>query len=128
MIIFWIVVTLLILLSLVFVLLPLLTKKHKQSYVSREEVNKAIYLGKVEELQADLERNLLDQEEYEHALADLQQTFLEDANVQEIKPRRSGNNMVITLVLTLCMPVAALLIYQQISTGGYTNDIDHQQA
>ena len=130
MITFWLVVIGLILLGLVFVLLPLLSKKNKHTYISREEVNKAIYAGKVEDLDADLERNLLDKEEYDHALADLQQTLLQDANVEseEVKPERSGNNMVITLVLALCMPVAALLIYQQVSTGGYTNDISQQQA
>jgi len=130
MITFWLVVIGLILLGLVFVLLPLLTKNNKNSYVSREEINKAIYIGKVEDLQADLERSLLDKEEYEHALADLQQTLLQDVDTEneEVKQERSGNNMIITLMLTLCMPVAALLIYQQVSTGGYTNDITEQQA
>ncbi len=130
MITFWLVVIGLILLGLVFVLLPLLTKNNKNAYVSREEINKAIYIGKVEDLQADLERNLLDKEEYDHALADLQQTLLQDADTEneEVKQGRSGNNMIITLMLTFCMPVAALLIYQQVSTGGYTNDITDQQA
>ncbi len=124
---FWLVMIGLSLLGLVFVLLPLLTKKNNKTYVSREEVNKAIYIGKVEDLQADLERNLLDKEEYDHALADLQQTLLQDAKTEEVKQEHSGNNMVITLVLALCMPVAALLIYQQASTGGYANDIVEQQ-
>jgi cytochrome c-type biogenesis protein CcmH len=130
MITFWLVVIGLILLGLVFILLPLLTKNNKNAYVSREEINKAIYIGKVEDLQADLERNLLDKEEYDHALADLQQTLLQDADTgrEEVKRERSGNNIIITLMLTLCMPVAALLIYQQVSTGGYTNDITEQHA
>ena len=60
MITFWLVVMGLILLGLGFVLLPLLKKNNKNTYVSREEINKAIYAGKVEDLEADLERNLLD--------------------------------------------------------------------
>tara|TARA_B110000238_G_C16124766_1_gene438716 strand:+ start:1070 stop:2317 length:1248 start_codon:yes stop_codon:yes gene_type:complete len=130
MITFWLVVIGLILLGLGFVLLPLLKKSNKKTYVSREDINKAIYAGKVEDLDADLERSLLDKEEYDYALADLQQTLLQDADVEpeEILQERTGNNKVITLMLTVCMPVAALLIYQQISTGGYTNDIVEQQA
>ena len=98
MITFWLVVIGLILLGLGFVLLPLLTKKNKNTYISREEINKAIYAGKVEDLAADLERNLLDKEEYDHALADLQQTLLQDADVEieEIKPEHQGNNYIIT--------------------------------
>ncbi len=128
MITFWLIVIILILLGLAFVLLPLLSSKNKNASVSREEINKAIYIGKVEDLQADLERNLLDKEEYEHALADLQQTLLQDADTQEVKPFRSGSNMMITFLITLTLPVAALLIYQQISTGSFTNDVSQQQA
>ena len=60
----------------------------------------------------------------------MQQTLLQDADVpaEEVIQERTGNNRVITLMLTLCMPVAALLIYQQVSTGGYVNDIVEQQA
>ena len=127
MVTFWLVVIGLILLGLVFVLLPLLKTKNTTAYVSREDVNKAIYAGKVEELQADLERNLLDKEEYEHALADLQQTLLQDAQVEEVKPLRSGSNKLITLVVTIALPIVALLTYQQVSTGSYTNDVSQQQ-
>ncbi len=127
MITFWLVVIGLILLSLVFVLLPLLSTKNRTDYVSREEINKAIYIGKVEDLQTDLERNLLDKEEYDHALADLQQTLLQDADSEETKPSHSGNNRLITLVVTLALPVIALLMYQQVSTGGFTNDVSQQQ-
>ena len=126
MITFWLVVIGLILLGLVFVLLPLLSKKNINQHVSREEINKAIYIGKVEDLEADLERNLLDKEEYNHALADLQQTLLQDADTEEVKQFDSSSNIIITLVVSLVLPVAALLTYQQVSTGGFTNDVSQQ--
>jgi cytochrome c-type biogenesis protein CcmH len=128
MITFWLVVIGLILLGLAFVLLPLLSAKNNTTYVSREEINKAIYLGKVEDLEADLERNLLDKEEYDHALADLQQTLLQDASIEEAKQLRSGSNKLITLLVTLALPVIALLTYQQVSTGSFTNDVSQRQA
>ncbi len=128
MITFWLIVIILILLGLAFVLLPLLSKQNKNQHVSREEINKAIYIGKVEDLEADLERNLLDKEEYNHALADLQQTLLQDADAGEVKQFRSGSNMIITLMVTIMIPVIALLTYKQVSTGEFTNDVSKQQA
>ncbi len=129
---FWLIVVLLVLIGLVFVLMPLLVPMDKKEFASREEINKAIYLGKVEDLQTDLEKNLLDQEEYEHALADLQKTLLQDAEQQdhreELKQPSSGNNIAIILSVALILPITAVLIYQQISTGGYTNEIVQQQA
>ena len=128
MITFWLAVIILILIGLAFVLLPLLSKKNKNAYVSRDEINKAIYIGKVEDLQSDLDRNLLDEEEYEHALTDLQHTLLQDAESEDTRQVHSGSNMLITLLVTLVMPVIALLTYQQVSTGSYTNNINEQQA
>lgn len=123
MITFWLIVIGLILLGLVFVLLPLLSKKNKNQHVSREEINKAIYIGKVEDLEADLERNLLDKDEYDHALADLQQTLLQDADIKEVKKFNSSGNMLMTMAVGIILPVVALLTYKQVSTGSYTNDV-----
>ena len=129
---FWLIVVLLILIGLVFVLMPLLVPTANKEMSTREDINKAIYLGKVEDLQADLDKSLLDQEEYEHALVDLQQTLLQDAgqqnNQEEVKQASSGGNIAIILSVALILPVSAVLIYQQISTGGYTNEIVQHQA
>ncbi|MDW3094893.1 MAG: c-type cytochrome biogenesis protein CcmI [Gammaproteobacteria bacterium] len=127
MITFWLVVIGLILLGLLFVLLPLLSKENKNQYVSREEINKAIYIGKVEDLEADLERNLLDKEEYDHALADLQQTLLQDADVEDTKPFNLRGNKIMTLTIAIVLPVVALLTYKQVSTGSYTYDVASNQ-
>jgi len=126
---FWVITILLLILSLAFVLYPLLKSHRNQTTVSREEINKAIYHGKVEDLQADLDKGLLDQDEYEHALADLQQTLLQDAQgVEQKQDIKTGNNVFITVAMTIFLPVLAIVLYQQVSTGEFVNDVVQQQA
>ncbi len=129
---FWIITILLLIVSLAFVLYPLLKSRRNQVTVSREEINKAIYHGKVEDLQADLDKGLLDQDEYEHALADLQQTLLQDAQgaqgAEEKQDIKTGNNVFITVAMTIFLPVVVIVLYQQVSTGEFVNDVVEQQA
>lgn len=126
---FWVITILLLIISLAFVLYPLLKSRRNQTTVSREEINKAIYHGKVEDLQADLDKGLLDQDEYEHAFADLQQTLLQDAQgVEQKQDIKTGNNVVITVAMTILLPVLAIVLYQQVSTGEFVNDVVQQQA
>ena len=125
---FWVITIVLILIGLAFVVFPLLKSHSSRVNVSREEINKAIYYGKVEDLQADLEKGLLDQEEYDHALADLQKTLLQDAQTAESKQAQSSGNALITLFVTLLLPIVAFLTYQQVSTGQFTNNVNVQQA
>ena len=125
--VFWIVTVLLVVLGLVFVLLPLLRSNREGVMVSREEINKAIYHGKVEELQADLDKGLLDQGEYENALSDLQTTLLQDAETEQQQVVKTGSNSLITIALAIILPVLSFILYKQISTGEFTNNVAHQQ-
>lgn len=116
MVTFWIFVALLTLLGLAFVLYPLFFSDNKRITASREEINKSIYLGKVEDLQSDLDKDLLDQEEYDQAFADLQQTLLQDTEQSEEKHMRAGSNFGMVATVVLVLPIAAILIYKQVST------------
>lgn len=128
MITFWFTIVILIFLGLAFVLLPLL-RSNTQESISREEINKAIYHGKVADLEADLDKGLLDKDEYDNALADLQKVLLQDAQAVDVKQESSaGSNRLVTLVLAVSLPVLAILLYKQVSTGQFTNDVSQQQA
>ena len=70
--------SLLTLLGLFFLLQPLLQTMTQSSQSKRDQLNQAIYHSKVDELSADLDKGLLDEEEYELALQDLQQTLVTD--------------------------------------------------
>ena len=124
--IFWLVVVLLIFVGLVFVLYPLIFPNKKRVTISRVEMNKTLYRGKVEDLQADLDKNLLDQEEYDQAVVDLKQTLLQDAAQEESSETRTGSNAIIALLVMVALPVIALLMYHSVSTGGFTNEISPQ--
>jgi len=126
MITFWLIIAVLVIVGLVFVLLPLL-KPNAQENVSRQDINKAIYHGKVEDLKTDLEKGLLDKDEYDYALADLQKVLLQDAQSEEVKQASTSNNMVITFVIAVSLPVLAIVIYKQVSTGQFTNNVNQQQ-
>ena len=83
---FWLIATLLIIFGLAFILLPLLGSFRTGSSDSRTKLNRSIYQAKVSELKADMDSGLLDENEYQHALQDLQHTLLDDAKAEESKP------------------------------------------
>lgn len=127
---FWAIAVILLLVGMAFVLFPLLRPRQHETTVTREEINKSIYYGKVEELQADLDKGLLDQDEYDFALADLQQTLLQDAEITQDQPvfQKTYNNLPTTVVMLVALPLTAFYVYDQVSTGPFTNSISDQQS
>ena len=113
---FWLLAALLVSIALVFVLPPLFHTHERTGKMSRLDINRAIYQQKVADLAADLERGLLDQEEYENALADVQHTLLEDAGNAPPMPAGPVSNTLIIFAIAGALPMAALFIYQQVST------------
>ena len=119
---FWIIAAVLLFLGLVFAITPLIRTKRKAN-ASRIEINKLIYQSKVEDLQSDLDKNLLDQDEHEQALQDLQKTLLQDAEDLDEREVSTGGNFSLIVVLALVLPVASLLIYKQVSTKKSDDEI-----
>ncbi len=112
---FWMIAALLVFVGLVFVVLPLLRSQNK-SITSRVEINKSIYQSKIDELRSDLDKNLLDHDEYEHAVEDLQKTLLLDAEESDQKEVKSGGNAIIISLLVVILPISSLFIYKEVST------------
>jgi cytochrome c-type biogenesis protein CcmH len=113
---FWIISAVFILLSLAFLVIPLISKQAGQG-VSRREFNRALYQDKVDELKADLEKGLLDQSEYNDAVEDLQRTLLDDVNDEQKNEFVSSNNYIAIFSVILVLPVSTLLLYQHFSNG-----------
>ena len=112
---FWVIAASFALVGLGFVIFPLM-RSHNRSVASRVEINKSIYQSKVEELDLDLENNLLDKEEYDHAVQDLQKTLLLDAEGQENKVVQTGSNLIIISAMAVILPLSIYFIYQEVST------------
>ena len=124
---FWVIAALFVLVGLAFVILPLL-RTHQKLGTSRIEVNKAIYQSKVDELRLDLDNNLLDHDEYEHAVEDLQKTLLSDAEGQESKLTKSGSNTAIIAILVLAVPLSSYFIYKEVSTEKSAEEVAAMKA
>lgn len=113
---FWVISAVFILLGLAFLVIPLMSTQAGQS-VSRREFNRALYKDKVDELNADLDKGLLDQSEYNDAVEDLQYTLLDDVSDGQKNEFVSSKNYLAIFTVVLLLPVSTLLMYQYFSNG-----------
>ena len=102
--------------GLFFIVMPLLSKQQNISTDQREQLNRTIYLSKVEELEADLEKGLLDEEEYQLALNDLQKTLIADVDGSQSQPLRSQRSWLLIVSVVTVFFVSSFYLYQRIST------------
>lgn len=107
---------LLTLLGLFFLLQPLLQVSTVSSQSKRDQLNQAIYHSKVEELSADLDKGLLDEEEYELALQDLQHTLVTDVTGEQYQPAQTRRMSGMAIFIAVSVPLLSFVIYQNIST------------
>ena len=124
---FWLAAAAITLIGLGFIILPLMRQK-ESAQVSRMQVNKALYESKLEELQADLEQGLLDPSEYQQSEQELQRSLLSDVKVSErssVTQKRSNLGMVV--LLTIALPISAILLYQQFTTYIANDEYNEQQ-
>ena len=124
---FWLAAAAITLIGLGFIILPLI-RQTASAQVSRMQVNKALYESKLEELQADLEQGLLDPSEYQQSEQELQRSLLSDVKVSErssVTQQRSNLSMVI--LLTIALPLSAILLYQQFTSYVANDEYNEQQ-
>jgi len=113
---FVILASLLTVFGLFFVVMPLLSKQQHVSSNQREQLNRTIYLSKVEELKVDLEKGLLDAEEYQLALNDLQKTLISDVDNLQSQPFRSQRSWLLIFSVIIAFFIFSFYLYQTIST------------
>ncbi len=124
---FWLAAAAITLIGLGFIILPLI-RQTASAQVSRMQVNKALYESKLEELQADLEQGLLDPSEYQQSEQELQRSLLSDVTVSQrssVTQQRSNLSMVI--LLTIALPLSAILLYQQFTSYVANDEYNEQQ-
>ncbi|USD66007.1 c-type cytochrome biogenesis protein CcmI [Vibrio sp. SCSIO 43136] len=78
---FWLATLALILLSAVFLFWPLIQKKEFDDEARRDELNKAFYKDRLEELEEETSEGLVDDQQ--ELIADLKQTLLDDIPAQQ---------------------------------------------
>jgi len=124
---FWLAAAAITLIGLGFIILPLI-RQTASAQISRMQVNKALYESKLEGLQADLEQGLLDPSEYQQSEQELQRSLLSDVTVSQrssVTQQRSNLSMVI--LLTIALPLSAILLYQQFTSYVANDEYNEQQ-
>ncbi|MDK9759260.1 c-type cytochrome biogenesis protein CcmI, partial [Vibrio sp. D173a] len=105
---FWISTIILSLAAVVLIVLPFVNKKANNDEVLRDELNKAFYKDRLDELEVEAEEGLVDDQQ--ELIADLKQSLLDDvpAEKQAKKTQISSvavvvPSVIITLVLSYGM-------------------------
>ncbi|NKN33530.1 c-type cytochrome biogenesis protein CcmI [Marichromatium bheemlicum] len=117
MLIFWILVTGLIGLALLFVVLPLLRPTPAQQEPAQDALNLAVFKQRLQELDADLEAGYLDRTRYDAARHDLERDLLHDVDGKSQVRAHGASRLgrwTLALLLTAALPGSATLLYLQL--------------
>ncbi|WJG20805.1 c-type cytochrome biogenesis protein CcmI [Vibrio furnissii] len=121
---FWISTLILVAITCVFVAIPLVQKKANNDTVLRDELNKAFYKDRLNELQEETEEGLVDNEQ--DLIADLKQSLLDDIPAQEQTKQQSSISTMGVLIPSIALVV--LLSYGLYAKfGNYTKVEQWQQ-
>ncbi|MEM7400864.1 MAG: c-type cytochrome biogenesis protein CcmI [Pseudomonadota bacterium] len=122
---FWIISGLLIIVALVIVL-PSLFANEAPKDLDRNKINKAVYDKKLLELENDLNNDLIEQEQYLIAKADLERSLLDDIEGNENLAYKSANK-ILPIIVLIVLPIAAVLTYTQLDNGLESLDPEFQR-
>ncbi|NQU57318.1 MAG: c-type cytochrome biogenesis protein CcmI [Rhodospirillales bacterium] len=97
--------------ALAIMLWPLI-KRHSGENAPREDYDINVYKDQLLEIEADLERSLLSEEQGRAARLEIKRRMLAAADSAEtVSEQGSGSNTVMIAILTICVPVGAVLLY-----------------
>jgi len=122
--VFWMLAALLVVVAMLFVIPPLL-RKPRSSGVRGDALNVQVIRDQLSELRADLESGRLDQTAYAAARRDLERELLDDVEAgQSESPGEVGKGRWLAILLVVLVPAMAVVLYQQIGTGGAVQAIE----
>ncbi|MEC7940765.1 MAG: c-type cytochrome biogenesis protein CcmI [Pseudomonadota bacterium] len=102
---FWVSTIILSLAAILMIILPFINKKANNDDVLRDELNKAFYKDRLNELEVEAEEGLVDNQQ--ELIADLKQSLLDDVPVkQEIKKTHISTLVVVVPSIILVVAVA----------------------
>ena len=109
---FWVIVAVIIILVLIILLWPLV-KKDLNSNVPRVAYDINVYKDQLLEIDADLKRGLLSQDQVEAARIEIKRRMLSAGEIYEKKSpnKRSFSYIFLIAIVCLCAPLGAVLLY-----------------
>ncbi|MCZ4295550.1 c-type cytochrome biogenesis protein CcmI [Vibrio sinaloensis] len=100
---FWIASVILIAISIVMIAMPFIKRKNNNDAELRDELNKAFYKDRLEELEEETDEGLVDNQQ--DLIEDLKQSLLDDIPADNVKQQESN-----TSALAVIVPSALLVI------------------
>ncbi len=107
--VFWTVLAFMALLSVAFVLPPMLRKKELPR-TDRAQANVAVFRQKLTELEAELAAGAIDEHQFESGKADYERQLLADAEQAPLEPLTPGNKLT-ALAIACAAPMLSLWLY-----------------
>lgn len=120
---FWISTLILVAIACVFIAIPLIQKKANNDTVLRDELNKAFYKDRLNELQEETAEGLVDNQQ--DLIADLKQSLLDDIPADKQATQQSQVSTLAVLVPSVLLVV--LLSYGMYAKFGNYYKVEHWQ-
>lgn len=120
---FWISTLILVAIACVFIAIPLIQKKANNDTVLRDELNKAFYKDRLNELQEETAEGLVDNQQ--DLIADLKQSLLDDIPADKQAAQQSQVSTLAVLVPSVLLVV--LLSYAMYAKFGNYDKVEHWQ-
>ncbi|MBY8067457.1 c-type cytochrome biogenesis protein CcmI [Vibrio fluvialis] len=120
---FWISTLILVAIACVFIAIPLIQKKANNDTVLRDELNKAFYKDRLNELQEETAEGLVDNQQ--DLIADLKQSLLDDIPPDKQATQQSQVSTLAVLVPSVLLVV--LLSYGMYAKFGNYDKVEHWQ-
>ncbi|MBY7858340.1 c-type cytochrome biogenesis protein CcmI [Vibrio fluvialis] len=120
---FWISTLILVAIACVFIAIPLIQKKANNDTVLRDELNKAFYKDRLNELQEETAEGLVDNQQ--DLIADLKQSLLDDIPADKQAAQQSQVSTLTVLVPSVLLVV--LLSYGMYAKFGNYDKVEHWQ-
>ncbi|EKO5150016.1 c-type cytochrome biogenesis protein CcmI [Vibrio fluvialis] len=120
---FWILTLILVAIACVFIAIPLIQKKANNDTVLRDELNKAFYKDRLNELQEETAEGLVDNQQ--DLIADLKQSLLDDIPADKQATQQSQVSTLAVLVPSVLLVV--LLSYGMYAKFGNYDKVEHWQ-
>jgi len=113
MIVFWLIVTCMLLLAFAFVLPTLLRQPHKDKSAAREKINIAIHKEHLKELQNELNQGELSQKDFDLASHEVERALLSDItdDGQDHTHKVYQRSIRTAVLITIALPIFAIGIY-----------------
>lgn len=103
--------------AIIFLLVPLFSRKEQQTAIERDAVNVESAATRLAELKQELENDLISEEQFQQYQRELEATALDDLrNSTAVNTNEDGENKVLAIVIALAIPLFSFAVYEQLGS------------